>query len=114
MGLALVAALLVGLDAGLPRVLNPYYLTILTRIGVAILAAVSLQLVNGFTGQFSIGHAGFMAVGAYVSAALSVYLGEGWRPRWPVSPSGIRRCGCVATTWRSRRSASVRSSASRS
>jgi branched-chain amino acid transport system permease protein len=34
--------------------------------------------VNGFTGQFSIGHAGFMAVGAYVSAALSVYLGAGW------------------------------------
>jgi branched-chain amino acid transport system permease protein len=40
-----------------------------------VLAAVSLQLVNGFTGQFSIGHAGFMAVGAYVSAAVSVYLG---------------------------------------
>ena len=42
----------------LPRFLNPYYLTILSRIGVAVLAAVSLQLVNGFTGQFSIGHAG--------------------------------------------------------
>jgi branched-chain amino acid transport system permease protein len=78
LALAMAAALLVGLDAGLPHVLNPYYLTILTRIGVAILAAVSLQLVNGFTGQFSIGHAGFMAVGAYVSAALSVYLGAGW------------------------------------
>ena len=62
----------------LPHALNPYYLTILTRIGVAIVAAVSLQLVSGFTGQFSIGHAGFMAVGAYASAALSVYLGAGW------------------------------------
>ncbi|HYB13779.1 MAG TPA: branched-chain amino acid ABC transporter permease, partial [Myxococcota bacterium] len=76
--LAIAAVLLAGLDVGLPRILNPYYLTILTRIGVAVLAAVSLQLVNGFTGQFSIGHAGFMAVGAYVSAALSVYLGAGW------------------------------------
>jgi branched-chain amino acid transport system permease protein len=66
---------LVAADVLLPRVLNPYYLTILVRIGVAVLAAVSLQLVNGFTGQFSIGHAGFMAVGAYVSAAFSVYLG---------------------------------------
>ena len=77
---ALLAALviLVAADTLLPRVLNPYYLTILSRIGVAVLAAVSLQLVNGFTGQFSIGHAGFMAVGAYVSAALSVYLGAGW------------------------------------
>jgi len=61
-----------------PHALNPYYLTIMTRIGVAIVAAVSLQLVSGFTGQFSIGHAGFMAVGAYASAALSVYLGGGW------------------------------------
>jgi len=76
--LVLGAALLASLDAGLPHVLNPYYLTVLTRIGVAVLAAVSLQLVNGFTGQFSFGHAGFMAVGAYVSAALSVYLGASW------------------------------------
>ena len=73
-----VAAALLALDAALPHVLNPYYLTILSRIGVAALAAASLQLVNGFTGQFSIGHAGFMAVGAYVSAALSVYAGAGW------------------------------------
>jgi branched-chain amino acid transport system permease protein len=74
-GFAAAAVLLVLADQLLPRVLNPYYLTIATRIGVAILAAVSLQLVNGFTGQFSIGHAGFMAVGAYGSAALSVYVG---------------------------------------
>jgi branched-chain amino acid transport system permease protein len=73
-----VAAALIALDAWLPHALNPYYLTILARIGVAALAAASLQLVNGFTGQFSIGHAGFMAVGAYVSAALSVYAGAGW------------------------------------
>jgi branched-chain amino acid transport system permease protein len=73
-----VAAALLALDAALPHALNPYYMTILSRIGVAALAAASLQLVNGFTGQFSIGHAGFMAVGAYVSAALSVYAGAGW------------------------------------
>lgn len=76
--LAAAAAVLVALDAALPHALNPYYLTILSRIGVAALAAASLQLVNGFTGQFSIGHAGFMAVGAYVAAALSVYAGAGW------------------------------------
>jgi branched-chain amino acid transport system permease protein len=65
--------LLVLADQLLPRFLNTYYLTILARILIAVLAAVSLQLVNGFTGQFSIGHAGFMAVGAYTGAALSVY-----------------------------------------
>jgi ABC-type branched-subunit amino acid transport system permease subunit len=53
--------LLILADQALPRVLNTYYLTILARICIAVLAAVSLQLVNGFTGQFSIGQAGFMA-----------------------------------------------------
>jgi branched-chain amino acid transport system permease protein len=68
-------AVLALLHWGAPLVLNPYYATILDRIGIAVIAAVSLQLVNGFTGQFSIGHAGFMALGAYASAAFSVYLG---------------------------------------
>ena len=40
------------------------------HIGIAVILAVSLNLVNGLTGQFSIGHAGFMAVGGYVSAVL--------------------------------------------
>jgi len=76
--LARIGALLLALAALqwlAPLALNPYYVTILARIGIAITAAVSLQLVNGFTGQFSIGHAGFMALGAYSSAAFSVYLG---------------------------------------
>ena len=43
--------------------------------GIAITLAVSLNLINGFTGQFSIGHAGFMAVGAYSAAYFSVTYG---------------------------------------
>ena len=66
-------AVLFAVDLLLPRFLNAYYLTILSRIGVAVLAAVSLQLVNGFTGQFSIGHAGFMALGGYTAAAVMYY-----------------------------------------
>jgi len=42
-------------------------------IGIGILLAVSLTMVNGFTGQFSIGHAAFMAVGAYTAAAIVYY-----------------------------------------
>src|ERR1700716_2083732 len=42
----------------------------INHIGIAIVLAVSLNLVNGLTGQFSIGHAGFMAVGGYVSAVM--------------------------------------------
>src|SRR5947209_16725035 len=37
-------------------------------VGFNIILAVSLQLINGFSGQFSLGHAGFMAVGAYLAA----------------------------------------------
>jgi len=55
--------------------IDPYYLDVLTGIGINVILAVSLNLVNGYTGQFSLGHAGFMAVGAYLSAAVTVFLG---------------------------------------
>ena len=72
--LAILVAL-VGLDVLLPRIANPYYFQVLMLIGINIVLAVSLNLVNGFTGQFSIGHAGFMAVGAYTSAMFTLKLG---------------------------------------
>jgi branched-chain amino acid transport system permease protein len=55
--------------------IDPYYLDVLTGIGINIILAVSLNLVNGYTGQFSLGHAGFMSVGAYSAAALTVLAG---------------------------------------
>lgn len=62
--------------------LGDYPQTILALAGINIILAVSLNLVNGFTGQFSMGHAGFMAVGAYVGASWTVYfmplLGTSW------------------------------------
>ena len=45
----------------------------INHIGIAIMLAVSLNLVNGLTGQFSIGHAGFMAVGGYVSSVMVMH-----------------------------------------
>ena len=51
-----------------------YYYDILITIGINVILAVSLNLVNGYTGQFSLGHAGFMAVGAYASASWSNHL----------------------------------------
>src|SRR5438045_338455 len=54
---------------------NPYYLDIIIGIGINIILAVSLNLINGYTGQFSLGHAGFMAVGAYTAAAVSIFAG---------------------------------------
>ena len=55
--------------------IDPYHLDVLTGIGINIILAVSLNLVNGYTGQFSLGHAGFMSVGAYLAAAVSLFLG---------------------------------------
>jgi branched-chain amino acid transport system permease protein len=73
---ALLAALAVayGLSAFSDR-FDPYYLDVAVGIGISVILAVSLNLVNGYTGQFSLGHAGFMAVGAYLSAAFTTMLG---------------------------------------
>lgn len=49
---------------------------LLSVMGVNIILAVSLNIVNGMTGQFSIGHAGFMAVGAYIAGYASLQLKE--------------------------------------
>ena len=50
-----------------------YYHRILVMMGINIILAVSLNIINGHAGQFSLGHAGFMAVGAYFAAYLTVY-----------------------------------------
>jgi branched-chain amino acid transport system permease protein len=54
--------------------IDPYFLDVILGIGISIILATSLNLVNGYTGQFSLGHAGFMAVGAYVSSYLTTVL----------------------------------------
>lgn len=65
-----------------PRI-EPLYAKILLDIGINVILAVSLNIVNGFTGQFSIGHAGFMALGGYTAAAITYYGGSSvmlWGP----------------------------------
>jgi len=52
-----------------------YVQGIVLLAGINITLAVSLNIINGFAGQFSIGHAGFVAVGAYVGAAVTVFGG---------------------------------------
>jgi branched-chain amino acid transport system permease protein len=52
--------------------INPYITQIACLIGINIIMALSLNLISGQTGQFSLGHAGFMAIGAYTSAAVTV------------------------------------------
>lgn len=51
--------------------IDSYILLNLVVIGINIILAVSLNLITGFTGQFTLGHAAFMAIGAYISALLT-------------------------------------------
>lgn len=52
-------------------VINAYLFQVITIAGINVIMAISLNMVIGITGQFSMGHAGFMSIGAYVSAIIS-------------------------------------------
>lgn len=80
LALAATVCALALLNWALPRAVNPYVQHTIIIAGINIILAVSLNIINGFTGQFSIGHAGFMAVGAYTAGVLTVDLG----PRMPL------------------------------
>lgn len=60
------------------RVIDAYLQATMVTICVNIILAVSLNLVTGFTGQFSLGHAGFMAVGAYSTALITMTFPTQW------------------------------------
>jgi branched-chain amino acid transport system permease protein len=75
-GLPMILVLIFPLTVLLPRfgIINPYIDLVLKYIGINIILTVSLNLVNGYMGEFSVGHAGFMAIGAYASSLLTVWL----------------------------------------
>jgi branched-chain amino acid transport system permease protein len=53
---------------------DPYLNQIFTLTGIYLITALGLHLITGITGQFSFGHAGFMSIGAYTAALLSLHL----------------------------------------
>ncbi len=63
-----------GVDWFLGEFIEEYVVRIINLCGIAIILAVSLNVINGLCGQFSLGHAGFMAIGAYVSAYFTTTL----------------------------------------
>jgi branched-chain amino acid transport system permease protein len=77
--------LLVLAVAVIPLVLHEYYLSIFNLIFIATVGALGLNILVGYTGQISIGHAAFMSVGAYTAANLAVKLGL---PFWITLPAG--------------------------
>jgi len=74
-GVAVFIAALLLTQKLLDSRVNPYVLQIIVLAGVNIILAVSLNLINGITGQFSLGHAGFMAIGAYSAAYFTREIG---------------------------------------
>src|SRR5712692_2762543 len=59
-----------GLLFTIPTFASTYELDVLNRIGIAIIGALGLNIMIGYTGQISIGHAAFLAVGAYTAAVM--------------------------------------------
>lgn len=77
---AILAAVAVG-AAVLPRLIhNPYYLTVFIVIGIHSILVVGLNLLMGYAGQISLGHAAFYALGAYFSGVLTAV--HGFSPVW--------------------------------
>src|SRR6186713_823993 len=82
--------------------IDPYHLDVIIGIGINIILAVSLNLINGYTGQFSLGHAGFMSVGAYTAAFLTTNCGKTLLPLvggqvWILFPLALLAGGFMAS-----------------
>src|SRR2546427_651125 len=61
-----------------PMPVHEYYLSLATRVWLATIGALGLNILVGYTGQVSIGHGAFMSVGAYTAANLATRLGSPW------------------------------------
>jgi branched-chain amino acid transport system permease protein len=67
-------ALALVLVVAAPFLLTPFWLSVANRIGIAVIGAIGLNILTGYTGQISLGQGGFLAVGAYTSGLLVVRL----------------------------------------
>jgi branched-chain amino acid transport system permease protein len=83
--LALLFVVIIPFDVFGYHLVHEYYLSILNLIFIAIVGALGLNILVGYTGQISIGHGAFMSVGAYTAANLAVRLGL---PFWLTLPAG--------------------------
>ena len=88
---AAVAALFIVV---VPLTFGEYYLSILNLILIAVVGALGLNILVGYTGQISIGHGAFMSVGAYTAANLIVRLGM---PFWVAIPAGGLMAALIGT-----------------
>lgn len=71
-------ALLLVFVIAFPFFANPYYLFLANQVGIAVIGAIGLNILVGYTGQISLGQGGFMAVGAYTAGLLTARFGLPW------------------------------------
>src|SRR3954469_22919215 len=82
----LVVALLVLAIAGCPFIVtSPYYLHLLVTIAIFSILTLGLDVVFGYTGEVSVGHAALLGIGAYCAAVLSMHFDLGFWPALPVA-----------------------------
>ncbi len=93
---ALVLAVLAGVGWVVETTVSDYVGRIILQCGINIILAVGLNLINGTTGQFSIGHAGFMAVGAYGCAVTVISVEDALAPTLAALPAPLAH-GVVLT-----------------
>ena len=84
-----------------------YYITVLTNVGITLVGVLSVFVVTGLTGLFTLGQASFMAIGAYAAGILAKMLGWGFIPSalaamlaggFMACSSPCPRCACAGTT----------------
>ena len=85
---ALIAVILITLPY---FIVNAYMLRVATLVGIYVLLVSGLNVIIGFTGMFSLGHAAFYGIGAYTSAMLTVMAGWSF---WPALPAAGITAGC--------------------
>lgn len=73
--ISLILTFIIGRVLSDMGIIDSYIELNIILVGINIILAVSLNLITGFTGQFSLGHAAFMAIGAYTSAVITAKLG---------------------------------------
>ena len=70
-----VQSLIQNLDLYVQTLISPYYMQLIIMVGINTIMATSLNLILGYNGQLSIGHAAFMSLGAYASALVTLHFG---------------------------------------
>jgi branched-chain amino acid transport system permease protein len=94
--LGVIAFYLVILITGRTGLLNPYWMQILQFAGIMTISGLGLNVIYGYTGQFSLGHAAFYGIGAYTAAFVTKSAATGGWMLLPALLAGMIAAGVVA------------------